>query len=493
MMPKAVSSLEGINKQFFEESTGMSGDDLEILQRIDRGMRGEFEAKGGEKAFGMSFQNALAEGKLTIPKDMNLDQLSIMEKIAGDTLVATRSITQSLNGIIAGTLDTINRSVEYIGHLAGISTGQSGNMKARKQDLSTESMFSQISVEAYKQIEQHRKGRADSGQQVDREFISRKESEAAQAQEQAKFYGTRAQIQGEGGYSYSNKRLQGVPLADKTAQVFGYGGANQDSQVTRAASGQVFSGLDYETFNRMGQSGKANRYARNMQSQMSWAQDQTAKGGMTRSQITDMTGDTHGHMASGYTQDMGRDDLLNDIVLEAGDEALAQKGYSKDEIKAIQKLGDDFVTAIKDDASKATARKVVESLVLGGAKSEDLRGLYQDGVAQNDVLEAALKKTGGGTREAGTGRYIATEAERAFYAGTGFKIGNDGTFNDWFYDGELHKINPNDSTSFGALPNGPLSRAMSSGSGGNNVTIQIVGNQAEIVRTLNTYFQKRGL
>ena len=103
-----ISSFEGLNRQAYESTTGRSGEDFEILQRIDRDLRAEYRAGGGEEKLG-KFEK-WAVGALGDSSALAADALKaqpIMERLARDTMMETRSIAQTLKNVIASSLEGI--------------------------------------------------------------------------------------------------------------------------------------------------------------------------------------------------------------------------------------------------------------------------------------------------------------------------------------------------------------------------------------------------
>ena len=112
---KGISSFEGLNRQAYENVTGRSGEDFEILQRIDRDLRAEYRAGGGEESLGKFEKWAVgALGNNETLEGEAMRAMPVMERIARDHMKETRSIVQTLKNVIARTLEGI------YGFVAGI-------------------------------------------------------------------------------------------------------------------------------------------------------------------------------------------------------------------------------------------------------------------------------------------------------------------------------------------------------------------------------------
>jgi len=112
---KGISSFEGLNRQAYENVTGRSGEDFEILQRIDRDLRAEYRAEGGEEKLGKFEKWAVgALGNNDTLDSEAMRAMPVMERIARDHMKETRSVAQTLKNVIARTLEGI------YGFVAGI-------------------------------------------------------------------------------------------------------------------------------------------------------------------------------------------------------------------------------------------------------------------------------------------------------------------------------------------------------------------------------------
>lgn len=119
---KAISEASGMQVMMLQEALGISGEQFEVLKRLDIGLRSEFEqmrasAKEGDEILGMSFEEALAGGLLSQSKTLEAGaelQYSLMERSAMEQLQETRSLTATVSNKIAGLLENIYVGLEHM-------------------------------------------------------------------------------------------------------------------------------------------------------------------------------------------------------------------------------------------------------------------------------------------------------------------------------------------------------------------------------------------
>ena len=129
VLGKAGKDIQGLNRSAFESITGISGENFEILQRLDRELRGQFGAiqekiKAGtateeeQKFAGMGFEEAVAAGLgRTEVEGAMRGSFSTMEKMTSQLLTETQSYTTILKNYIGWTLEKIYGLLEVIANL----------------------------------------------------------------------------------------------------------------------------------------------------------------------------------------------------------------------------------------------------------------------------------------------------------------------------------------------------------------------------------------
>jgi len=143
---KGVSSMEGLDRAAFEQITSMSGENFDIMKRLDRELRGQFDtlqanlktgkATDKEKKFaGMDYTEAVAAGlgREEVEKGMR-GGFSAMEKMTDQMLTETQSITTTLKNYIGWTLEKIYKLIEVI---AGLMPGGDDRAELLKQQEAT--------------------------------------------------------------------------------------------------------------------------------------------------------------------------------------------------------------------------------------------------------------------------------------------------------------------------------------------------------------------
>jgi hypothetical protein len=142
---KGISSMEGLTRAAFEQITGQSGENFEIMKRLDRALRSQFEglqqkvAAGGgteeEKRFAkMDFTQAVAAGfgKATMEEGVRAG-FTGMERMTEQMLTETQSFTTTLKNAVAWTLEKIYMMVEWIAKFLG--AGKEAEALQQQNDL----------------------------------------------------------------------------------------------------------------------------------------------------------------------------------------------------------------------------------------------------------------------------------------------------------------------------------------------------------------------
>jgi len=139
----------GISAMHAEEATGMSGDQLANVAKIQTSMIAEWEDMTG-KTFGADtkdeFATAFGSGILSQTDDLKAaseKQYSMLEQSAVDQLQETRSMSQSITNKIAGFLENIWLGIEHLLTMLGSSrmlfpTGGGSKMEDRRDSMKKE-------------------------------------------------------------------------------------------------------------------------------------------------------------------------------------------------------------------------------------------------------------------------------------------------------------------------------------------------------------------
>ena len=123
---KGISSMKGLTRAAFEQITGMSGENFEVMKRLDRELRGQFDAiqqrvkddtatKDEKKFAKMDFTEAVAAGfgKAEMEKGVRAG-FSGMERMTESMLTETQSITTTLKNYVGFFLESIYGLMEWL-------------------------------------------------------------------------------------------------------------------------------------------------------------------------------------------------------------------------------------------------------------------------------------------------------------------------------------------------------------------------------------------
>lgn len=135
MIGKPLSEATAFDKMVLQETTGMGAEQIDILSRLDMGLRAEYEqmvrdARDGKagvntEVLGQTFEEALASGLLSQGEaQAEADKASYlqMEQAARASYKATTGIGQTLSNIIAGLLERIAQGIDWMLKIFGDSS-----------------------------------------------------------------------------------------------------------------------------------------------------------------------------------------------------------------------------------------------------------------------------------------------------------------------------------------------------------------------------------
>lgn len=144
---KGISSMEGLTRAAFEQITGMSGENFEIMKRLDRELRGQFDAVQEKVRLGtateeeqkfakMDFTEAVAAGfgKEEMAKGVRAG-FTGMERMTDQLLTETQSFTTVLKNQVAFMLEGIYNLIEWIVRkMGGSEQAKALDMQRAKMD-----------------------------------------------------------------------------------------------------------------------------------------------------------------------------------------------------------------------------------------------------------------------------------------------------------------------------------------------------------------------
>lgn len=479
VLGKPLSELRGLSAAAFEEMTGISGEQYEVLRRLDRGLRGEFEAmQAAGDLQGMTFEEALTSGALSQSKtleDTAATQYSLMERSAQDQLMETRSIGQTMSNVIASLLENIWNGLEHLITLMATVTGRTQGLDERRASLAAESA-------AQKALEG-----------LSAELVQKKGAltEASTPEERARIQSEIAAIEGKMGAARSTIQTE----QDVRRRMSG--GATAAEARTGAASDAFIEKfgmtpeewVQSQSFARQGTLGIGAQEGRITVS----AQQGAAYGGISadnymhrsqaealvRSDIQSGKLSPEQAKAMGFEVDIAPLEALTaeqigTIEAQAELDRVQSSRESADQLKAQE----DTVEAVKEVKKVFDAQFLAKLAGASGMEIEDLQRALQAGM-ESDVIDVLKSRVGGPDG-------LTNVQAREFAAQLGQKYGSDitveATPNDFIYrgDGNRGSITPLNSMDdfYGAMPGGAIDQALkgAAGAGGGKGPVNIYIN-----------------
>lgn len=511
-----ISQMEGLSQQMFESMTGMSGEQLDVMQRLDAALRAEYSDMGGQKGVGRSFEDALAQGLLSMPEDI-ADELEPQDKLqsAADlTAENTRSIAEILSGRIAQGLEWINGGVEWLGNMFSADMDddeQTRRTQARIQSMGSARNQAGRSAEFQDRASSLRRKYAQSGEEIPADVLNNIQSMEAHARTLARvseFHGERSAALSSGADA-GGHAIGFVPRpVGGDFQTAGPGGlrnwsAEGSSEVGGPGGAASFSEADYIAFMNMGLGPQMEalhaEVAAQQQSVMTggvdgastqWARYTTGTHGLDeQGNVGFMSGE--GNVAS--QEDLAHA-LLRGMASEDQDNRATADANSISETKAIDHAEQGIIAAIRDQAKHQPVTDLISFLEARGATSQEIRGTFRRGRPVDSALAQLLRAKGTGAADGAGGWDYGTEeagiAERAGFNLRDFIVREKaGGGMEYIPILSQDQIDPTGRA--GGLAGGPLQRGGSGGGGPMVGNIVIQGDPATIVKTLNQYMRRR--
>lgn len=112
---KGVSSMQGMDQMAFEEITGQSGENFQILQRLDRQFRYEYDKAGGAEGTGKSFFEFVGSGQFADELEQAaMEAQDPMRRLAEAQLKETTSVVQTLKNWVGVGIDNVSQGVDNL-------------------------------------------------------------------------------------------------------------------------------------------------------------------------------------------------------------------------------------------------------------------------------------------------------------------------------------------------------------------------------------------
>lgn len=450
MIGKPLSEATAFDKMVLQETTGMGAEQIDILSRLDMGLRSEFEdmqrnAKAGDEVLGKTFEEALASGLLAQGEaQIEADRASYlqMEQAARASYKATTGVGQTLSNIIAGLLERIAQGIDWMLKIIG-KEDDSGAIAERSASLNRSSsardslgqMGEDLAVlTAKKQFVKTEEEKMAVQREIDALTAKKSATEkliASESDIQARLGSGKATTAGEARAQAIQEKHKGAFSSPEMMKAIGL-----ESQVT---SGQ-----------KRKDAGTPGSYV--------------ARGGI-------LTPEDMVESVLPLESLTAEEAALMDEML-AGQEAenLEQKIRDTDLLDVNSEGFKDLETVIKEMA-KNSAQTTLGNM-LGKRGQSIIEQANINGTNPYNSLYSMLEETDGGI----------SEGEKMLLAQAGFQATSSSPVNDFIYQGNgrsgnITPINSLDSF-YGAKPDGPVDRG-TRGGGGNN-TFNFYGDEARI-------------
>ena len=131
---KGVSSMQGMDQMAFEEITGQSGENFQILQRLDRQFRYEYDKAGGAEGTGKSFFEFVGSGQFADELEQAaMEAQDPMRRLAEAQLKETTSVVQTLKNYVGVGIDSVSQGIDTLyRHFTRYGGGESEEAAASK-------------------------------------------------------------------------------------------------------------------------------------------------------------------------------------------------------------------------------------------------------------------------------------------------------------------------------------------------------------------------
>lgn len=452
---KLLSDLHGVERMMAEEVTSRSGEDYDLLARIQLGMTAQYEQmkkstdpKIQAQIQGKTFEDAVTEGLLNASEEdvnnvVNKKHFSEVEQAARAQLKETRSISQTVTNIIQQLLGRIAVGMEMLVSFFADEDEEksraaaSSNSIARQEDLVK-------SIDALDTSISDKKMNLSASTGSDERAKLNEDIKALELEKEAKR----------------------KTLSDEEEVHRGISRGQTEGDTRKALLeekyGAQMGSLTPDQLRAAGLSALVNTQ------DATWSSSETQDyGDNTRVDFSNMTAEDSQKLAALLEQQIN-----------------AQEGQQ--EVKSAQDAQIAIDEQIRDDKGEKKSTEEHEDLIKtlqAMSMQEKLAQLQSYLGMSNEVMEKALKGESEALAairaglEGGEGGF--TEAERLLYAGTGLDTIIEPLAQDFIYrgDGTRGNITPIDTADqfFGAKPGGAIDRAITGSGGGKAVVINING------------------
>lgn len=503
---KGISDMRGLTRAAFEQITSMSGENFEVMKRLDRELRGQFYAiqqkvKDGtatdkEKEFAkMDFTEAVAAGfgKAEMEKGVRAG-FTGMERMTESMLTETQSITTTLKNYVGFFLESIYGLLEWIVRkMGGDDQAEALDMQKRQMDALEEANTK--STEMVGAINELRRKQASMMGLSPAEQTDLDTKEKAYKDNEADKARLRAGVGVFSKYSSPEAAMAMSKVAGASAAVGAGGGATAyaEEQAARKAAPDEIAGLGAH----MAAGATAGAIGAGLASGGTMAIPGALVGALLGLAGYYLSGDAEAEVQ--VQKGLSEGDTGIDLLAESAGLTEEYTGASKDTLaEMLSKDAGYFTSSGKPLASLAADQKTLLDKLLksmNDTKQSEALQTLADSSEEGKAAVAAFLTSGkkdaldidAFTKSTDPSIMLALKAAQ----GTTGSVVDDFIYRGGASGGIITPINSADDF-IGMKPGGNVERAGRGGTGG-TVVVNINGDTATIVRVMKDVLQKSGL
>lgn len=449
LIGKPLSEANAMDKMVLEQAIGLSADQIDILGRLDMGLRSEFEAMSKADQRGLTFEEALTAGILSNGKAQaaaDAASYDLIEQNARDAYKATNSVGDTLSNVIAQTLERISQAMDFMLRMFSESTLFSG-FTAKNEQAAKERAASA-----------ERQALGASGLSARGEKIAVLEAQKKAEKDPAKKAEYQAQID-----EQEAKKKATLDMIEREKLIQGKLTSGKATTAEEARS-QIMADKHKETFNKLTPDMLKGAGLSDLVSVTSVGGSDDAAGMATAEEVVNLN-----ELSDAQLQ------TLDEMLSKQDTEAMSQKMRDIDGQKINEEGLAAVYTAIEDMSKEAAMTQLASLFGAAGSKAISQMQSGDEGAYASGA--ASLKKL---ISEGGI-----SEAEKMLLAQAGINV-SDLTVSepkkDFIYrgngrSGDITPIDKMDSF-FGAKPGGAIDKAggLGGGGGGKTVIVNVYGD-----------------
>lgn len=523
---KGISSMEGLTRAAFEQITGMSGENFEVMKRLDRELRGQFDAvqekvrlgtaTEDEKKFAqMDFTEAVAAGfgKEEMEKGVRAG-FTGMERMTESMLTESQSMATTLKNEVAFILEGIYGLIEWIVRFMG-GDDQAAALDMQRAQMDALEEANEKSTATAQAINELVRKQASMGLSADEEAQLEKLQGEYKGLEVEKER-LRASVDAFSRYSSPEAAMAMSKVEGAAAAVGagGGGGALAEERASRAAAASTMEGVEANA-SLFGLSPTEDYWSLVLGTAAAGALAGGAGGALAGG-----VGAVPGAIAGGVIgagagavaafassdeeqtykdlqQGLGTGGAVSgvDLLAQASELTEEHTEASKDTLAAM--LDADAKTATKDQTYYKKQADLLDKLLKEMQSTKETQALETLAGTGGEGAAAVAEFLKTGKKEAlNVEALTASTDTNVTRALQNLGVIQSSPVNDFIYrggaqGGVITPINAADQL-LGMKPGGPVDRA-ARGGGGGTVVININGDTATIVRTVKDVLQKSGL